>query len=245
MILRISNRIFRTKIHKLLWIFVFGLNGCSPDYSPVQNLSSIKVGSPEVSDKDVEVPQKLIKDIESMYLQSLKKQDKNLDTPDLKILMSIPRKFLSFKVYFSPLENKLAFNQPVEIIFSRGGGSIDLSKIVTGESGSFYLNTLIDWDELGFKKNEINEFQAYFISNSKKRKIKNEVWGAGCNSYYNVTDMFDNVLSRQGLLLNATDARYMGLIAGTFVFVIIKSKDLYLATVTFLDSRYPDLTCRS
>ena len=90
---------------------------------------------------------------------------------------------------------------------------------------------------------DLGSLKVYFLSNSKRRSVAGEGFGSGCGKYMDVTKFFKKVLNRTSLKLNATEARYISVIAGTFYFILIKDDVLHMGSTSFEDTRYPDLHC--
>ncbi|MCB0389864.1 MAG: hypothetical protein KDD58_01165 [Bdellovibrionales bacterium] len=230
------------KLIVLILLSLFALS-CEKEFNPEHNIS-YKVEPPTRSDKDVKAPEKLIYEIEELFLKHYRQVKPESDISDAKLLVTVPRKYLGFDVYLQPKESHLAFLESHHIPFPRGGGYIDLAPIVEGEKGSFYLNMIFNWKEMGLESSDLDLLKVYFMSNSKRRLLNGKNWGGGCNKFYEITHFFKEKIMKKGLLLNATDQRYLSTLAGTFYFVLLKAGDLYMATATFEDSRYKDLLCR-
>ncbi|MCB0356296.1 MAG: hypothetical protein KDD40_04775 [Bdellovibrionales bacterium] len=224
-----------------MFILFFCLS-CTKEFNP--HHIHFKQENPTRSDKDVMAPKELISKINEMYLHHYRHLKPEDEITDAKLLVSIPRKFLGFNVFLHPSHNDLALTEAKQITFPRGGGYVDLAPIVTGERGSFYLNMNFDWEEMGLESSDIKELKVYFMSNSRHRKINNEDWGSGCNKLFDLSTFFKEKIMRKGLLLNATEQRYLSVLGGTFYFVLLKEGNLYLATATFEDSRYKKHVCR-
>ena len=235
-----------SKTDKLFIIFLVGTLcfACSKKFDP-KNYQPVVSQMPMRSDKDVKAPTVLIDKIEKDYLLNYKKLHPDSTLTDAQILAAIPRKYLSFDVYIRPASNKLAFSDTIHIPFARGGGYVDFSTIVTGRVGSFYLNMLFNWQEMKLEEEDLNSMKIYFLSHSLRRQIDGESWGSGCNKFLELTHFFKKKVVKKGLLLNATEQRYLSSLAGIFYFVLIKQSELFLATVTFEDSRYKDWMCKS
>jgi len=218
------------------------LVACGKKYDPERE-PGMKVAYPDHSDKDVEVPKQLVSEVESNFLDEFHKFKPTTALTDVEILTSVARNFLSFDVYALPRANKLAFKTPYHFSFPRGGGVIDLSKIVTGTSGSFKIVIRLHKEDQGLKDEDLDELNVYFVSNSKRRQIDGEIHGSGCGIYMKLTQFYHNTLSNQGLVLNATDSRYVSVISGSFFFFLIKEGVLHLGSISFENSKVPGLQC--
>lgn len=127
--------------------------------------------------------------------------------------------------------------EAVKISLPKGGGTVDLSRFITSKQGTFYV---------GFEFPEFAEAQAkkvIFISNTKKRRIGNQVFGAGCNQILDITDRFMQEMKGEGLKVNTTQERYISVMGGTFLFAAQKGSDVFLAQVTFTHPQQAALFC--
>ena len=135
-------------------------------------------------------------------------------------------------------KNKDVLTDPViQISLAKGGGTIDLSKYVTGRPGTFFVKFEFE----GMEDHET--FKSYFISNGKKRRLDNEIVGAGCNSYFNVSEFMSKKNPQEGLPVNTTRGRHVSVLAGHFIFSYQHAMQTYLSSVTFMDSANPELLC--
>lgn len=234
-----SMKIVKSKV----FIFIFlTLLSCKQRANEGNSGTAIGV-SPRESDKNVKIPLSLVKKIESDYLY-LKRKDKMLDNQtDAQLLNSIPRKYLSLKVFFAPVESYSALTSPAEVKMQRGGGVVDLSDVFSNEKGQFQFSLKIDWEDLGFVEDDVNRLKVHFISHSKKRNLLNESWGSGCNKYFDVTSFYKSQLETKGIELSLSEQRHLSVLAGTYVFSLFKDDDLYIATLTFVDNRYSKVYC--
>lgn len=147
--------------------------------------------------------------------------------------------WVPIEVTFQAKREKILVHEWVQYKFPRGGGTLDLSQIAIGERGTFFLN---------FNLGEFTNRQGvkiYFISNAKKRKLDGEVYGAGCNVYFDVTDAVQKSLSGEGLRFNITDNRHISALSGHFVFVQAGKDKVYLSQVEFGDSKNRDYLCKN
>lgn len=147
-------------------------------------------------------------------------------------------------ILFSPLTIIITANNAgvllhheIRIAFPRGGGQIDLSKWVTGETGSFFVR--FEWPEWA----EAKDIKSYFVSRAKMRKLDGEVYGSGCNKYLDLTGGLSRENSKNGLKVNVTRARHSTVLGGHFIFSAQKDNQIFLTQVTFVDSSNTNLFC--
>jgi hypothetical protein len=127
--------------------------------------------------------------------------------------------------------------EAVKIHLPKGGGSIDLSRYITSQQGSFYVGIEYPAFETATAKKVV------FVSRTRKRKIGAEVFGAGCNQVFDITDRFQKEMAGEGLKVNTTQERYISVIGGTFLFSAQKDNEVLLAQVTFTNPQYQHLFC--
>ena len=198
---------------------------------------------PDRSDKQVQVPKELVRTIEKLYLESNRSLHPEGELSDVELLSQISRKFLGFEVFLYPHKSSVALENAWKLSFPRGGGIIDLKNLVVGSSGSFFLAIRFHNEDLKLEAGDLQSLRVYFLARAKRRQIGQESFGSGCGKYMDVTNFFRNVILKKGLKLNATEARYFNVVAGTFYFVLLKGGVLNLGTVSFEDSRYTDQLC--
>lgn len=126
---------------------------------------------------------------------------------------------------------------PVEIVFTEGGGVVNLREHLTGETGTFYLNFNIPAFE------EADEVRVFFVSQSHQLRIGKEVIGAGCNKLLQITDAFKKNQSKEGIILNTFEGRHLAVAGGTFIFAAKKGAQNFITQVTVRDSQYEELSC--
>ena len=72
-------------------------------------------------------------------------------------------------------------------------------------------------------------------------EIDGDEFGAGCNKYMDITSFYHR--KARGFDLYTAGQRYVSVMAGTFVAVVFEKEALYVGSLTFTDSRYPDVMC--
>jgi len=129
------------------------------------------------------------------------------------------------------LESAAIFNLP------SGGGEIDLSKVVTGQPGTFFL---------GFNvpvKDKLLNKKIYFISQSRQRKVDNEILGSGCNKLLDLSSSLGSLEFKDLITLNTTRDRHLSVLGGHFIFLLETETSWIVSQVTFYDSKRQDLFC--
>lgn len=128
--------------------------------------------------------------------------------------------------------------ETVKISLPKGGGNIDLSQYVTGKKGTFFVGFEFPQFENAIQKKIV------FVSGTKKRKIGGQIFGSGCNQYFDITDKFLKEMKGEGLKVNTTQERYLSVLGGTFLFAAKKEAETHVAQVTFTNSQFPSLFCK-
>lgn len=145
---------------------------------------------------------------------------------------------------FSPIKVILKEKNPgvliepqIEFEFPKGGGEINLSRWVTGKAGSFFVK----FDYAGFEEPDF--LSVLYISQARRRKLDGQVYGAGCNSFYDIKKYLLSENQREGLVVNTTRDRHITVLGGNFIFAHKKAKQAFITQVTFTDSEKPEYFC--
>lgn len=179
--------------------------------------------------RDVKVPRSLVHKLEADYRAFLKANE----VPGKE---HINRKLMNMSVELTQKRNA-ALHEDTRIVTPLGGGIVDLNEVVTPLRGSFNLKIMAQTEDGKAPEN----LKMYFISHAKRRKIDGSDYGTGCGKYMDVT----GYLKRKpaGLELYTAGQRYLSVVGGTFVAVAFAKEGLNVGTITFRDSRYPELLC--
>ncbi len=122
-------------------------------------------------------------------------------------------------------------------VMQSGGGELNLSKVVTGQPGSF---------SLGFDvpiKDKVLQTKVFFISQNRQRKVDGEVLGSGCKKVLELTSQFGKLGYSQMLDLNTTRHRHVSVLGGHFLFLVETESNWTVSQVSFYDSERSDLFC--
>lgn len=150
----------------------------------------------------------------------------------------IDTEFVPLKAYLVEKNRGILGRENFELKFPVGGGEIDLADFVQPLRGSFYFATdfLPDVDS--------KQKKVFFLSNSPVRTMMGSKIGAGCDTYFDVSGAFSKAMSGTGFLVNTTDGRHVGALAGTYFFSAYEGKKLRIASLTVRDSKFRSLHCR-
>lgn len=127
--------------------------------------------------------------------------------------------------------------EAVKIQLPKGGGAIDLSRFITSQKGSFYVGFDFPAFEGATGK------KVLFVSKARKRRIGEQIFGAGCNQFFDISEKFFKEMKKEGLKVNTTQERYLSVLGGTYFFAAQNGNDIRLAQVTFTNSQYKPLFC--
>ena len=128
------------------------------------------------------------------------------------------------------------FNHSIRLKFPQGGGTIDLADFVAASSGTIKLGIEVAAEPE-------SEIRSFFVSHAKKRRIEGEIWGGGCRSFFEITNLFHSQISPGEFELNLTRARHVSVVGGTFFITARKKKDLWVTQISFRDRQSPHLFC--
>jgi hypothetical protein len=196
------------------------------------------------TDKNIKIPSSLVKIIEDYYLARFKEKDpvRAKLSSRAELLNKLIRKFLNFDVYFTD-PSKKALNHNYHFPFTRGGGVIDLAEYISSEKGQFNMKIKLNAEDFIPAGEDRGKLNVYFLSHFKKMDILGQRVGAGCFTYFNISNFFMKKLSTEGIVLNSSYQRYLAIIGGTFFFYYSELDSLYLGSLTFKDSRFPKWSC--
>jgi hypothetical protein len=125
----------------------------------------------------------------------------------------------------------------IKIKFPRGGGEVNLADYITETPGSFYVS--FEYPDFAGSTQQ----KVIFVSKARKRRIDNQVFGAGCNQYFDITKAFAKAMLTDGIKVNTVRERYTSVLGGHFLFSAAKDGSQYMAQVTFKDSAHNHLFC--
>jgi hypothetical protein len=193
--------------------------------------SQLEQRSAKQSSRDVKIPRALVTKLESEYRAYLVKN--KLSVPD-----SIKRKLIDVSVELRQ-KRAAALVEEVRINTPMGGGVIDLADFVTPLRGAFQMHIKPRVDE----KDGAFDLRVFFISQAKETVIDDEQFGVGCGKMIEVTAFFNDKMKGSGFELFTAGQRYLSVIGGVFVLVGFAEEMLQVGSVSFLDSRFPELFC--
>lgn len=185
----------------------------------------------QAGSRDVKIPRSLVQQLDKDYRAFLTKNEVSAKENIKRMLMNVSAELTQKRD--AALHENLRVNTPL------GGGIIDLSEIVTPVRGSFSLKIMTKKED----GNQPSNLRVYFVSRGKQRRVDGEDYGAGCGRYMDVTSYFNKKMSKSGFELYTANQRYLSVVGGTFVAVGFEKEAMQVGTLTFTDSRYPELLC--
>lgn len=187
------------------------------------------------SSRELKVPQKLVKELESWYLKEQHRLHQVTALSDLEILGALHRQLLDLEVILTPesgaLEDTVRFRLPT------GGGEIDLSQVVRGSKGGYRFQFKV------LKMPDNAATRVFYVSNARTRSVEGEDYGAGCGKMSEMTTWYNSQLIKTPLQVYATDQRDVSVLAGTWMVASVGDGKLWLGTLSVIDSRFPQLQC--
>lgn len=145
--------------------------------------------------------------------------------------------FSELDVFMVEKNEDVLKDKAVKIHFPKGGGEIDLAQYMGKAPGSFFVG----FDDPDFK--DATEKKVVFVSDTRKRRLEDQVYGGGCNQFFDITEQFLKNMKEQGLKVNTTRERHVTVLGGHFLFSAIKGNTVYISQVTFKDSEHKNLFC--
>lgn len=122
------------------------------------------------------------------------------------------------------------------ILFTEGGGTLDLFDYVVGK-GQFYI-------KLSPGLEDENGFHMLYISDSPGKKVGGDPWGNGCGKIFDLSESATPFMVDRGMSVTSSRRHYLHLMAGTFIVFQLVEDRLFLGYIRLTDSRYPQFKCR-
>lgn len=212
---------------RLILIFfcsvLFSLGGCkdSPGYR-VENYKELKL---------TEMPEDIT--IPSGAWDLLEMQASGVETSSAGQIV-----FSEIHVFLVQKNPGIIQDEAVKISLPKGGGTLDLAQYVNPQRGTFYVG----FEFPSFEGS--SETKVIFVSGARKRKIGGQIFGAGCNQFFDITERFFKEMKSEGIKVNTFQERYLSVLGGTFLFSAKKDKEVHVAQVSFRHSGFSPLFCR-
>ena len=156
-----------------------------------------------------------------------------------KVKYYTDKTFLPFKVRLRELSDRVLGGNNYEVTLGEGGGFLDLSDFVVGKEGEFQLEVVVP------ETFPLSNIYVFYLSNARRKSLGNDIVGAGCKVFLDITSFYRKSMKTGGLKLNAKDLRYAYLTTGTFFIAVLNEQKLHLSHLSVGDSRYPETSCSS
>lgn len=188
--------------------------------------------SARTGSRDVVVPRALVARIEREYKEYVAKAQNPAKQDGFK------RNFLNLTVELTQ-RRPVALHEDVTVHTPTGGGVVDLSEMVTTARGAFRVRFTPKRED----GHALSTRRVFFVSRAKARVVDGEDFGDGCGKYMEITSAFNGSWARNGIEVYTADQRYLSVLGGTYIFVDFNPEALYVGSVTFTDSRFPQWLC--
>lgn len=239
--------------------FCLSFLACSKKLESEEKLIELKVSS---NSHGIAIPQGLWTEIDNMY---------KVDTPEVKVdkkdahsgkneehgsddklvdklskaktttkVLIPPKTPMSLSIEMNEVQEHVLSGNKYKIYFGKGGGVFDLASVLkNSENGSFNLKIHLDMDlkDGNFKVFHLNNATPFSYSTGKAKRP--------CSNFSDITSFFHKELAANGVLLSTAEQRYISTLVGSFIFVLVKNKVMYIAQLSFKDSRFPLRHCRA
>lgn len=199
--------------------------------STPDSASSLPEKPARTSSRDVKIPRALVGRIENEYRAFL-------TANGVSSKVALKRQLLNISAELTQ-RNHVALHEDIRVVTPLGGGVVDLSDFVTPLRGAFRLKFLAK-QESGL---EPIGLRIFFVSRAKSRTVEGETVGSGCDKFMEITSYYFKKAARGGFDLYTAGQRYLSVVGGTFVAIAYSKEALYVGSMTFVDSRYPELLC--
>ncbi|MFN8847468.1 MAG: hypothetical protein ACK5W9_11520 [Bdellovibrionales bacterium] len=198
-------------------------------------LFSVTLISCSIKNTEVEYPIYRVDDLPQDFRMTSKVWD---------VTKSIDPTIKDKPIFYGPVQVKFSQKSPgllnegnVIYEFASGGGNIDLSQVVSGQKGTFFISFHMPGTD------NFTNGRVFFISRSRQRKIEGEVVGSGCKTLLDLSSSLGQLNFKGELKLNTTRDRHISILAGHFVFLTETDKSWIVSQISFNDSKRQDLIC--
>ncbi len=224
----------RAKGIYLLAVLLLCLSSHAEEHSvarDTERLAELTDHAARTSSRDVTVPRALVARVEKDYDAFL---------THLGVINKLPYKRTLLNVR-AELKQKRegALHENARVVTPLGGGVVDLAELVTPLRGAFTARIVGSREDGG----SLDNMRVFFVSRAKERSISGENYGAGCDKWMEITSFFKKVMKGDGFQLYTADQRYLSVIGGTFVLIGFAKEAIAVGSISFTDSRYPQVMC--
>ncbi|MGE4132733.1 MAG: hypothetical protein AB7F86_13905 [Bdellovibrionales bacterium] len=201
----------------------------SPEHESPTELAEYSARS---SSRDIPIPRALVARIESQYDAFLTAAGVLNKKPYKRSMLVVGGDLIS--------DHHGTLTENVRLATPLGGGVVDLEDLVKSARGVFTAR----FEAHREHQEPPADLHVYFVSHTKRRQIDGERFGAGCNTWMDLTGYYHKVLSKSGIQLYTAEQRYLSVLGGTFVLVHFSTESIGVGSLTFTDSRFPQVICQ-
>jgi len=183
------------------------------------------------SSRDVRVPKALVARVEKDYDTFLTGEGVVNKVAVKRVLLNVRAELLQKKPG--------ALHENARVVTPLGGGVVDLADLVTPVRASFHTKIVATHEDGG----ALHNARVYYVSRAKARSIDGDIYGAGCDKWMEITGYFNKIMRDGGFQLYTADQRYLSVLGGTFVLIGFAKEAIAVGSISFTDSRYPQVMC--
>jgi hypothetical protein len=196
-------------------------------------------GNPDSSSRTIGIPKILKTEIDKEYVAHYRKSNPKTVKTDAEILDKIPRDSLDLVVsVWQARQGTLKDNYRYKL--TRGGGEIDLARIISGEKGSIYLSLKV------FLTGELepqDDYKVYYVATQKPKKVDDDFYGAPCGTLVDVTDKIVRSSKGKAIRANITQDRHVPALTGYYYVVLFVDEKIHFGAIHIHDSRFDNKGC--
>lgn len=197
--------------------------------------SKIRFDAPR---EDFLAPVEMKKQVDKIFFDHIV-MPKDADSSENKVFLEVPKRFFSFRLKVVEESRGSIGGENFEIQFPKGGGVLDFADLPLADAGLISLH----W-EFPDEMSQDKKMRVFYLSNARTRSVEGQKYGAGCKSFFDITDFFFKENGREGIRLNLAKGRHVTVMAGTYVFAQPVNDALLLAQLIIKDDRYRPFHCR-
>ena len=221
----------------IAWIFI-GLNSCTEKAD--LSVHEFKIKKITNLPEDIVVPSKVWDLLEFKENNLKKSHAESKAEGHEEVKSAVQGKELTgseVNIYLYDKNPEVVIGSAVKIELPKGGGKIDLADYISEVSGSFYFR--IEYPAFTGSTAQ----KVIFQSKTRKRRLDEKVWGAGCDQILDITSLFLKTMSKDGLKVNSNRQRHVTVLGGTFFLSAETESGFSVAQVTIQDTRHQNLFC--
>lgn len=176
------------------------------------------------TEKSLEVPRAIQSVIDQQFVRKFRETEKAQVLTDDQIQTKRTKAYLDVQIFLEG-QARETLGGNLKFQSTRGGGKFSVRDLIQENRGSFYLRFEVTDPETTA---ELSDYDLYFWSTAKPKRIKDEIYGLDCGTLLKLDPAsFQN----KGLHLNATNGRYAPVVEGIYYFAHYKGARLAIAAL--------------